>query len=106
MKKYHFAPEIIGTYVLSNVKVNGRDYFTSTEFDGRYGIWYCSVFDSWIIGLSEEKGQCKGYAHIIRSEKCLECLPSWGWRLYTGTSWVSLKKSTRFMVKCLSKEGK
>ena len=99
---YKHAPKIFGTYGKSSEKVNGYSYFTSDDFNGQYAIWYCIAKYSWVIGRSQDKGECKGYAHFIKDETCLECLPSWGWRIYHGTKWVIFKEENKMMISCLS----
>ena len=95
-------PNIFGTYKKSPEKVNGYNHFISDDPSDQYAIWYCVVMSSWIIGHDVEKGDCKGFAHFIKNESCLECLPIWGWRLYYGNKWMSFKNPHNLMIECLS----
>ena len=63
-KPYKYAPDIFGSYKKSSGLVNGYSNYISEEFNGQYGIWFCSSLESWIIGLSKEKGECRGYGHL------------------------------------------
>ena len=109
---YGHAPQIFGMYEKSSENINGHFHYVSYNYNGTYGIWFCNTFPSWIIGLVEEKGQCKGYAYMKSNESCLLCLPNWGWRLFEGKSflhksrWVSYKKAKTLKIKCLKSSGK
>ena len=46
--------EIFGPYRKEPYKINGRSYYTSYKFDGRYGIWWTGF--SWNIAFANQKG--------------------------------------------------
>ena len=57
-KKYH--PYLYGTYLRRAEKVNGRPFYISDAYGGKYGIWW-DQDDSypkyqWVIGYSSRQG--------------------------------------------------
>ena len=86
--------------------MNQNSYYISEEHDKKFGVWYCDSNNQWYIGLTKEKGKCKGYAYINGSLSCL-CGTSFGWRLlkkdFQGFDyWQSIKKGT-LSIKCNNK---
>ena len=88
-------------YQLSSETVNDKAFYISEGNFGKFGIWYCSVNSQWFIGLTEEKGQCQGYAYTNGSSSCL-CGSSFGWRFIQKKSFTywKLAKRLSFSIEC------
>ena len=96
-----YVPEILDNYQLSSETVNDKAFYISEKNFGKFGIWYCNVNSQWFIGLTEEKGQCQGYAYTNSSFSCL-CGSSFGWRFIQKKSFTywKLAKRLSFSVLC------
>ena len=66
--EYHFAPQIFGLYSKKAQTVNGRSFYASEDYKGKYGIWWGRT--AWWIGFSRMKGQLKGFAYDSTCDYC------------------------------------
>ena len=78
-EKYH--PFLYGTYLRSAEKVNGRPFYISDAYGGKYGIWWAQDITpkQWQIGYSSDKGKDNGWASNLQDVDCPQSLKHFSW---------------------------
>ena len=68
-KKYH--PYLYGTYLRRAEKVNGRPFYISDAYGGKYGIWWVQDItpNQWQIGYSKDKGKARDSKGVTKESK-------------------------------------
>ena len=84
--------QLYGTYLRQDENVNGRPFYTSDAYEGKYGIWWYEddsipVYE-WQIGYSSKKGGDDCLAANVKDADCPQSLKhfSW-WILYGDERW-------------------
>ena len=81
---------IFGVYNLQAGLINGRNYYEMRDL----GVWFSEP--RWIIGISSEKGQNRGFASLKKDIPCLDSTTNWEWKwswLRTEHDWSNANKS-------------
>ena len=77
---YELYRYMYGIYEVEPGMVNGRNHYTSVHGDGLFALAFCG--DSWWIQLSENRGECKGWAHSGWAiDQCVHDV-KYTWRYY------------------------
>lgn len=97
-KENSYAPKIFGYYVSMKEMVNEHLYYESQSPRGQFAIWFCEKNQQWFLGVTEEKGLCKGYAYINSTSDCFLCNGPIGWRILDN-KW-SLAKPQTIQTSC------
>ena len=66
---YIFTYSMYGIYTKTNDAKKGRNVYQSDFKNGMYSIWWCG--NSWQIGLTSDKGKCRGNAKTSLDVKCV-----------------------------------
>ena len=85
-KKFH--PELYGPYLRRAENVNGRPFYASDAYGGRYGIWWYQddtyPYYQWQIGYSSKKGGNHPMAANIQDVDCPQKLKLFSWWMNNG----------------------
>ena len=81
-------PTIYGTYLRQAEKVNGRPFYTSDAYGGKFGIWWLQddtypVYQ-WQIGYSSKKGGGDCFAANVKDADCPQSLKHFSWWIMYG----------------------
>ena len=86
--EYTHEPGIFGIYNLQAELVNGRNYYEN----GECGIWFTEK-GNWMIGISSEKGQGRGFAKVKKDIPFPDDTTNWKWEWFgTNLDWTNANK--------------
>ena len=72
-----------GYYIKMFEYINGRNTYTSENYQGNFAIWWCGK--EWRIGPKRTIGQCLSYAKSTHESECLLNYTGWeDWNIYYG----------------------
>ena len=102
-------PDLYGIYSRRAEKVNGRTFYTSDSYGGRFGIWWTQDDTyptyQWEIGYSSDASKDKGWAINLQDVDCPQNLKRFSWLVYIDKNQQWRRVGYSLGIRCLSDDG-